>query len=313
MTEKINRLQTIFPNASGFLAILLWATGACSVCFLDALPPFQLLTIVFFLVFAFTIGKLTLTKGWKRLKMTWKHWLLIMMGLPLQQLLYVYAYKNCPPEEVDILIYTWPLISLFFLYTFYNKRLTPYQIMGAILGFLAVVVISLKSTSQDFHFGTGHLSALLTALSWGLFTVLSKKGPKITSDNIGISYGVGFFIVLGLHLHLETPQIPAMLDSLGVLYYAFCIATAPFILWTYSTQRGNLVLLSTAAYFKPLLSIILLILAGFAQYSLNISIAGFLILTAGLLSSNAFTDWLHIKIGKHVLSAFPKAIVSQKP
>ena len=292
MTEKIVRLRSNYPNLSGLISVLLWSTGATSLCFIDSIPPFQLLGMVFLGVFAFTICKLIYTKEWKKLKMPLKHWLLVGLGLPLQQILYLLAYKNCPPEEADILIYTWPLMSLLFLFFGFKQRLTKFQIAGGALGFMAIVVISFGNSSNGLQLGFGHLAALFTAFTWSLFTILSKKGPPIGIDNVGISYGFGFLALLPLHLAFESFSIPSAIDAFGIFYYSVFIATVPFILWAYSTQRGNVVLLATSAYFKPLLSIILLICAGFAEFKASIGIASTLVIAGGLLSNKSFTDWL---------------------
>lgn len=307
MLTKFNRLLTNNPSLLGIMAILLWATGASAMSFMQNVPPFEFLTLTFGTIFGFTLIKLMITQDWQSVNLPLKNWLIIMLGIPMQQVFYVFAYQNAAPEEVDLLIYLWPLMTLGFMYMLFNKKLTIRHVIAALMGFTAIGILSLKEGSGGLSFAWGHLAAIFCALVWSLYTACSENGPKLSLNIFGMSCGIGFFIALIMHLVTEHTHIPTLTECTGLLYYLVFIAALPIIIWTQAIQKGNQVFLTTVCYFKPVISIILLISLGFATFSTQLLIACLLVIAAGLLSN----DYLMLQFG---LIAEPKArMISVKP
>lgn len=254
--------------------------------FMKDVPPFEFLTLTFGAIFGVTLIRLMVTKKWETINLPLKNWVIMTLGIPLQQVFYVFAYQNAAPEEVDLLIYLWPLMTLGFMYILFNQKLTLRHCFAAIIGFTAISILSLKDGMGSFSFAWGHVAAIFCALVWSLYTAFSENGPPLTFNSFGMSCGIGFFIALALHLLYEHTHIPTAFECAGLCYYLIFIAILPIMMWTYAIQKGNQVFLTTVCYFKPVISIILLISLGFAFFSTQLLIACCLVISAGLLSND---------------------------
>lgn len=264
---------------------------------LKTLPQFEMCSIIFGGIFFASLGYLTLSRKWHLLKASPLTWLLVITGIPLQQVLCYHAYFSCPPEEVDILIYMWPIISLGMMFLFMGKKLTIRHFVAGLIGILSVFVLSQEGAGLQYGLSLGHVSALICAVLWAIYSVFLPKCTKISIPLIGVSYGLGFVISLMCHMSFEQTVMPTSLE-IGVLaYYMTFISVLPFWLWSVAMQGGDSVLLTTVSYVKPVISISMLIAAGITAPFLNLFISAGLVILAGVLSN----DQISIKISARLL------------
>ncbi len=235
------------------------------------------------------------TRDWESLRVSWQTWIVVLVGTCVQQVAYVLAYRFAPPVEIDILVYLWPAFAILLSLLLLGKKLSTKNGLSLMLGLLAVVFLSLNKLSQSsFHFNIGHIFALVCAFLWGLYTVLIRKVSPINMNIIGISYGVGAFFSLTLHLKYEAFILPNLSQVLILLYYGIFISFIAFCLWSKAIQKGKAVLLTLSSYFKPVVSLLLLCLFKLASFNLELGLACGMVLLSGLL--NASVDWYEARV-----------------
>ena len=279
------------PTATliGFSAILLWSFLAFFTAASGTMPPFQLTAI------AFGIGGLAGVALWafrpramRALRQPWRVWLLGVGGLFGYHLFYFTALRNAPPVEAGLINYLWPLLIVLFSALLPGERLGWHHIAGTVLALAGAALI--VTGGEGFAFRTeyafGYGAALLGALAWATYSVLSRRFAAVPSDAI-----TGFCIVTAVlagicHFLLEPTVWP---DTIWQWAAIVALGLGPvglaFYVWDIGVKHGDIQVLGAAAYAAPLLSTSILIATGHAAYSHNVLVACLLITAGAVLAA----------------------------
>lgn len=276
-------------NIFGVLAILLWASLGLFSIITTNIPAFQLTAISFFI--ASFIGLLLLKKQSIHIsqlfKISPKVWLIGVCGLFGYHFFYFLAIKNAPAVEANLLNYLWPLLIVVFSAFLPNEKLRWYHVLGASLGLLGAFF--LVSKGGEFSFETqyiwGYVFALIAALTWSSYSVISKTLSHVPTYAV-----TGFCIVTAIlsticHLIFEVTVIPNSLELFGALMLGLGPVGGAFYLWDYGVKNADIKLLGSISYFTPLLSTLLLVLLGYANFTIAIVLACILIILGSFISS----------------------------
>lgn len=278
-------------TAIGFIAILLWALLALFTAASGVVPPFQLTAM------SFTLGGLIGVVSWifrpqaiRALRQPVKVWLLGVSGLFGYHFAYFTVLKNAPPVEAGLIAYLWPLLIVLFSALLPGERLRWYHLAGAALGLSGAALIVTGGSAVEFRaeYSFGYAMALLCALIWSGYSVLSRRFYGVATDVV-----TGFCLVTALlallaHWLLEETVWPGgWREWLAVL----CLGLGPvglaFYVWDYGVRRGDIQVLGAASYLAPLLSTLALVMAGFAEFSATIGLACVLITAGAVLAAKA--------------------------
>jgi drug/metabolite transporter (DMT)-like permease len=276
------------PTLSGLAAIGLWAVLALFTAGTGAIPPFQLSAITFALAslvgFAFMLGT---GKGLAVLRQPPKAWALGLYGLFGYHALYFAALKLAPPAEAGLVAYLWPLLIVLMTALLPGESLSRRHVMAASLGLLGVIVLGLGKGGVAFDAAhwKGYLAALGCAFIWSSYSVLSRlQGDVPTEAVTGFCLATAILSVI-CHLVFETPVWnQTLVQWLCIIGLGLGPVGAAFFLWDHGMKRGNIRLLGTASYAAPVLSTILLVLAGFATAHWTLALACALIVGGALLA-----------------------------
>lgn len=270
----------------GFLAILLWSLLAALTAASGAVPPLQLTAI------SFAVGGLSLLlirpRAIKAMRQPWRVWLLGVGGLAGYHFAYFYALKNAPPAEASLINYLWPLLIVVFSSLLPGERLKWQHLAGSALALAGAVIVVTGGREVGFagEHAWGYAAALLAALLWSSYSVLSRRVAHVPSDAVaGFCLATAVLAAL-LHLGLETTVWPqdawqwaaALGLGLGPVGLAFYV-------WDIGVKHGDIQVLGAASYSAPLLSTLVLIVTGVAQPSLALLVAAVLIFAGAVLAS----------------------------
>lgn len=268
----------------GFSAIAMWALLALFTAGSGKVPPFQLSAMTF------AIGASIGLISWlwrpgaaKHLRQPPVVWLVGVVGLFGYHFLYFTALRNAPVVEASLIAYLWPLLIVLGSALMPGERLHWYHIAGALLGLVGTVLIVTKGGSLGFEarYSFGYAMAGLCAFTWSAYSLLSRRLAHVPTDAV-----TGFCVataVLSLicHLALEQTVWPeGPMQWAAVLALGLLPVGAAFYAWDFGIKRGNIQVLGAASYAAPLLSTLVLIIAGASEPSLRI-LAACLLITAG--------------------------------
>lgn len=276
-------------NIFGILAILLWASLGLFSIITTNIPAFQLTAMSFFV--ASFIGLLLLKKQRVHVKELFKIspkvWFIGITGLFGYHFFYFLAMKNAPAVEANLLNYLWPLLIVVFSALLPNEKLKWYHILGTLLGLAGAFLLVSKDGSFNFEvqYMWGYVFALIAALTWSSYSVISRTLSHIPTYAVtGFCIATVLFSTL-CHLIFEVTVIPSSLELFGALMLGLGPVGGAFYLWDYGVKNADIKLLGSISYFTPLLSTLLLVFLGYANFTLGVVLACFFIVLGSFVSS----------------------------
>ena len=272
----------------GFAAILMWSLLALFTAASGRMPPFQLAAMSFAVGSVVGLGWIAADRHWRDLIQPWPVWALGVAGLFGYHALYFTALRNAPPVEAGLIAYLWPLLIVLFSALLPGERLRWFHVAGAVLGLAGTVLIVSRGggIAFDARYTLGYVAALGCALTWSTYSVLSRRFRDVPTAIVA-GYCVAAALLSALaHMLFETSVWPETgVEWLAVLGLGLMPVGAAFYVWDHGVKRGDIQLLGAASYVAPLLSTLILILAGFGALTPRIALAALLISGGAVLAS----------------------------
>ena len=270
----------------GFSAVLLWALLAWLTAMSGTMPAFQLTAITFAIGGA---SLLVLRPGSIRaLRQPLPVWLLGVTGLFGYHAAYFFALRHAPPVEAGLINYLWPVLIVVFSALLPGERLRWQHIAGSALALCGAALVVTRGRGFELapEYLPGYAAALLAALLWSSYSVLSRRFAEVSSDAVTGFCLVTAALATACHLAFETtvwptdwPQWAAIVAlGLGPVGLAFYV-------WDIGVKRGDIQVLGAASYATPLLSTLVLIGSGVAAYSHTLLAAALLIVAGAVLAA----------------------------
>lgn len=267
----------------------MWATLALLTELSGDIPPFQLTAMAF--AIAFCIGLvLWLRDGGgilQQLRLPWPVWLLGITGLFGYHFFYFMALRNAPAVEASLIAYLWPLLIVLLSSLLPQEKLQAVHIIGAVLGFIGagLLVTGGQSLTLKTEYGVGYLAALVCALTWSSYSVLSRRWGAIPTRAVGGFCGVTALLALLCHLLFENTVLPQGGEWFAILGLGLGPVGLAFFTWDYGVKHGNIKLLGVLSYAAPLLSTVLLMVCGLAPATLTVGVACLFIVGGAAIAS----------------------------
>ena len=274
----------------GFTAVLMWGLLAFFSKLSSGLPPFQMMTMGFGIGGLLGVASWPFRPGAMKVLFTqgWQVWALNVAGYFGCHLVYFIAVRNGPVAEVSLIAYLWPLLIVVFSAMMPGERLRLHHVIGVVLAVVGAYIVVSKGQLNALSGGLtlGHLIAVPYAFMWAGFSVSIRRFGEIPSDIVA-----GFCLVCAAlagvcHAMFETTQW-----SLGGSQWVaiFGLGLLPmglaFYAWDFGMKRGDRIILGASSYAAPLISTLVLLLAGMAPFHWSIALACVLITGGALLAS----------------------------
>jgi drug/metabolite transporter (DMT)-like permease len=274
---------------AGFCAILLWGLLALFTASTANVPPFQLAALTFGIAAALGLVAGLVRGSLGALRQPLKVWLVGVGGLFGYHACYFAALKNAPPAEASLIAYLWPLLLVVFTAFLPGERLTLRHVVGALIGFLGIVVLAL-ARPEGIAFSAanvvGYGLALACAFIWSGYSVLSRVVGEAPTDAV-----TGFCLATALlaalcHLAFETSIWPDDAPTwLAMVALGLGPVGAAFFLWDYGMKKGDIRLLGVTSFAAPPISTLALVLADRAEPSWALAASAALITAGALVAS----------------------------
>ncbi len=274
----------------GFGAIVLWGVLALLTVGASPTPPFLLNAICFAVGGVLGLIWTARSGGLRQLKDVPMHvYILGTLGLFGYHALYFSALRMAPAAEASLIAYLWPLLIVVFSGLLPGETLRTGHIVGALTGFVgAALIVSGGGAGYDPAALPGYLMAGACALTWSGYSILSRRFGAVPTASVAVFCVLSATLSVPLHLALETTVWP---QSATAWSSAFLLGLGPvglaFYLWDIGVKGGDIQLLGTASYAAPLLSTIVLVVAGVAAPEWSLALAAILITAGALVAARA--------------------------
>ncbi len=118
--------------------------------------------------------------------------------------------------------------------------------------------------------------------------MISRRLGDVPTSAVAVFCIASALLSLALHLVLETPAWPTSALGWGsVLALGLGPVGLAFYVWDIGVKQGDIQLLGTSSYAAPLLSTLILVLAGVARANWALAIAALLIAAGALIATRA--------------------------
>ena len=281
----------------GFIAVLLWATLALFTTATGAVPPFLLLALTFGIAFAVSL----LRWAWLArndaaafralFRQPLAVWLIGIVGLFGYHALYFTALDNAPAVEASLIAYLWPLLIVLFSAFLPGETLHWTHLLGGALGLAGAAMLVMQrggggAVSFEAQYLTGYLAALGCAFTWSIYSVLSRRFGSAPTDLVGAFCGATAVLGVIAHALTEATVWPAdAWEWAAIVALGLGPVGLAFFVWDYGVKRGDIKALGACSYASPLLSTLLLILAGQAAATMTVLVACGLIVGGAVVAS----------------------------
>lgn len=274
----------------GFGAVLLWSLLALFTVGTVPVPPFQLSAMCFLigggvgLIWSLWSGEISAL-----CQIDARVYVFGTLGLFGYHALYFSALRMAPAAEAGLIAYLWPLLIVLFSGLLPGERLRPMHIIGALVSFAGAGLIVLGG-AQGFGAEAlpGFVLAFLCALTWSGYSVLSRRLGNTPTVSVVVFCIATALLSVAAHLVWEDTVWPqGAIGWLSVLGLGLGPVGLAFYVWDIGVKQGDIQLLGVASYGAPLLSTLILIVAGGAEARPSLLVAGALITAGALMAARA--------------------------
>ncbi|MBO9445632.1 EamA family transporter [Ruegeria sp. R14_0] len=278
-------------TAIGFIAVLLWSLLALFTVGSVPTPPLLLNAICFSIG-----GALGLMWTWRSgglrqlLDIPWTTYVFGTVGLFGYHALYFSALRMAPAAEAGLIAYLWPLLIVLLSGLLPGEHLRIGHLIGACLGFAGAAVIIAGGGNAGFQAEhlPGYALALLCALTWSSYSVLSRRLGETPTSSVAIFCIATAIASTVLHLAMEDTVLPnTAVGWASIIALGLGPVGLAFYVWDIGVKQGDIQVLGTASYAAPLLSTLVLVLAGIAAPSWGLAIAALLITGGAIIAARA--------------------------
>src|SRR3989344_5777342 len=271
------------------LASILWAsTAAVSKLLLVHLDNLQVLFFstlsasISLLIISIAQGKFAVVKTY-----TPKDYaifaLMGFIGVFLYRFFLQAALLLMPAQEAFIVNYTWPIMVVIFAWLILKEKMTPKKVVGLLLSFIGVVVVTTKGDFSVLNFSIGGVFfALAGAVVYGFYSVLVKRQTyeKFTSTTFFYIFSF-IFSTIALLLFSNVPSLS--LNQLGgLLWLGVFPSGLAFVFWLLALKHGDTAKISNLIFMTPFLSLVYIYFL-LGEKILFSSIFGLVVIVVGIL------------------------------
>lgn len=274
----------------GFIAVLLWALLALFTVKSAPTPPLLLNAICF--AIGGTLGMVwtAASGGLPELRqVSWKVYAFGTVGLFGYHALYFSALRLAPAAEAGLIAYLWPLLIVLFSGLLPGESLRLGHLIGAVLGFAgAALIITGGGAGFDMAHVPGYVLALLCALTWSGYSVISRKIGSAPTSSVAVFCLATAILSAGLHLAVETTVWPqGTIGWLATVGLGLGPVGLAFYVWDIGVKHGDIQMLGTMSYAAPLLSTVILVGVGIAAATWSLGLAAVLITSGAAIAARA--------------------------
>ncbi len=208
------------------------------------------------------------------------------LGTFLYYVCIYYGYKVSNPVEVIIVQYLWPIFIVLLSVFMLHERLSIKKIFSIILGFLSVIIVMTKGNLSyfGFDFPLGLWAVFLGALSFALFSVLSKKidvDPLSATLLFFVWGSIYSFVWVLLEGGLKIADTE---NFLYILLNGIVINGISYIWWIEAVRLWEASKISVLVYITPVLGTFWLVLFVGQKLFMSYVTALIFVIIAGILT-----------------------------
>lgn len=189
-----------------------------------------------------------------------------IIGIGGHNLTWVAALQQAPPLEATLIIYTWPLLVIILTTISLRQQFRWFHAVAGALGLAGIVALLLGKglAVGGFQLMPGHFWAVISAVTWAVFSAMAARYPATSSNFLGVIFGASALINGSVWLFaLGAP--PAPISSVLVVAVASIFFAQAYAMWDFGMKQGNAQLIGVFSFLTPVLTAVYLVALGIAE------------------------------------------------
>lgn len=201
-------------------------------------------------------------------------------GLFGYHFVYFTAFRISPSASTGLIAYLWPLFIVLFSALLPQEKLLRRHVVGAVVAGIGAALVVLGQGSLEAK-PTALALAFLCALIWAGYSVGARRFGHVPTEAVTVYCAITAVLSALGHMAFEETLWPQ-----GGLGWASLVALGigplgiGFFAWDIGVKRGHIQVLGVLSFAAPLLSTLILVVAGISAPRFELAIAALLI-TAG--------------------------------
>ncbi len=196
------------------------------------------------------------------------------------------AYDILPAQEAQPLNYTWPIVLAIFSFIFLKDKISFYTIIGIVIAFIGVFIISTRGNPLSFSFSNplGDILAIGSSIIWASYWIINIRNKDNYDIKLFYYFAFGTIYILIQMLVFGKLEMISMKNIMICAYIGAFEMGVAFILWINILKRvknrGSVIL---TIYIIPFLSLVFIQLIvketirAYSVFGLTLIIAGIII------------------------------------
>ena len=294
-------------HLAALFTIIVWGTTVISSTKLleGGLSPAEVIICRFFLAFVLLNIIYPPRLKFESIKRESMYAIAGLLGVTLYFFLEIVALKYTKAANVSVIFATSPFFCGIF--SLFSKKADKPKFNFFVGFLLAITGVMLVTFEDGFTFDlnvTGALFAIGSAVSWGLYSLLSKVIGTYNHNVIQTTrrifmYGLIFMIPTVFIFDIDVNHIKLLADKeiiFNLLYLGLCASGICFLTWSHATNTLGPVKATTYIYGTPLVTIIFSYIFLKSQTLTTQLMIGAMLIIAGLvISVTKSTNHSHAK------------------
>ncbi len=248
-------------------AVLIWSTVASAFKLtLAYLQPIQLLLLSTMVSSVAMLVVITFQGKLKKLyklsydpKRMMKYALLGLLNPFIYYVVLFETYSRLPAQEAQPLNYTWPIALTILSIVFLKQKVTSRSILGILLGFVGVIVITTHGSLSLPDKGSiiGIILGLLSALIWASFWTLNLRDEQDDAIRLFTAFSFSLPIILLATVLTAGVEYSSLEGISGAIYIGLFEMGFAFLIWNRALKLSKTTAsVSSLIYLVPFLSLI---------------------------------------------------------
>lgn len=184
------------------------------------------------------------------------------LGTYLYYILLYFGYANAQGLEVLVLQYSWPIFIVLLSVLILKEKLTLKRALAVLFGFLGVVLVLTKGNFTQIRLDNYFVDilVLIAALTFGLFSVLSKKvhlEPYTMITVYFLTATVASFVSM---LWLSDFSLPTKDALIPILVNGLLVNGFSYIFWIKALKQAEASFVAPFVFLTPVLAALYLII-----------------------------------------------------
>lgn len=200
------------------------------------------------------------------------------------------ALKIAPPAQANLVNYLWPVLIVALTPIFLRGfKLNLWHLLAVLLGFTgaAIAILGGQSLGELATFfeadaSLGYLFALIAAVIWSTYSLMTKRVAAFDTAAIGGFALVAGLLATGAHFIFEPAAALTGQDWLIIVLLGVGPLGGAFYLWDAAIKLGDTRRIGILAFLTPLISTALLLLVQGQALTIALAVATGLIVAAAV-------------------------------